>query len=248
MCIRDSYNVNDQPISDAATLVRPVNLRGLAPDHTLVLVNGKRRHRASVITWLGNGISNGSQGPDTSAIPAMALKSVEVLRDGAAAQYGSDAIAGVINFLLKDDNEGGSLEIRAGETGEGDGFQYAIAGNIGFSIGENGFGNLTLEYGESDDTSRSTQRADAASLIADGYPDVPTPAMIWGRPIIDDDIKFFGNFGYDLSGETELYGHVNYASKTVDGGFFYRNPTNRGAVYSNDGLSLIHISEPTRPY
>ena len=89
-----SYNVNDQPISDAATLIRPANLRGLAPDHTLMLVNGKRRHRASVITWLGNGISNGSQGPDAAAIPALGLKRIEVLRDGASAQYGSDAIAG----------------------------------------------------------------------------------------------------------------------------------------------------------
>jgi len=71
-----SYNVNDQPISDAATIVRPANLRGLAPDHTLVLVNGKRRHRASVITWLGNGISNGSQGPDLAAIPSIAIKSL----------------------------------------------------------------------------------------------------------------------------------------------------------------------------
>ncbi len=238
-----SYNVNDQPISDAATLVRPVNLRGLAPDHTLVLVNGKRRHRASVITWLGNGISNGSQGPDTAAIPAMALQSVEVLRDGAAAQYGSDAIAGVMNFLLKDDNEGGVLEVRFGETGEGDGAQYAIAGNIGLPLGQSGFANLTLEYGESDPTSRSTQRADAASLIADGYPDVPNPAMIWGRPIIDDDIKFFGNFGFDLAGETELYGHASYASKTVDGGFFYRNPTNRGAVYSNDGGATLLVGD-----
>ncbi len=238
-----SYNVNDQPISDAATLVRPVNLRGLAPDHTLVLVNGKRRHRASVITWLGNGISNGSQGPDTAPIPGMALQSVEVLRDGAAAQYGSDAIAGVMNFILKDDNEGGSLELRVGETGEGDGSQYSIAGNIGLPLGETGFANLTLEYGESDPTSRSTQRADAAGLIADGYPDVPNPAMIWGRPIIDDDIKFFGNFGFDLAGETELYGHANYASKTVDGGFFYRNPTNRGAVYSNDGGATLLVGD-----
>ena len=96
-----SFNVNDQPISDAATLVRPANLRGLAPDHTLVLVNGQRRHRAAVVTWLGNGLSDGSQGPDISAIPALALRSIEVLRDGAAAQYGSDAIAGVVNFNLK---------------------------------------------------------------------------------------------------------------------------------------------------
>ncbi len=238
-----SYNVNDQPISDAATLVRPANLRGLAPDHTLLLVNGKRRHRASVITWLGNGISNGSQGADTAAIPALALKSVEILRDGAAAQYGSDAIAGVMNFILKDDSEGGSLDLRFGETGDGDGAQFAIAGNIGFPIGQNGFGNLTVEYGESDPTSRSTQRGDAQALIDDGYPDIPVPAMIWGRPIVDDDIKIFGNFGFELAGETELYGHANYNTKTVDGGFFYRNPTNRGAVFSNDGGATLLVGD-----
>ena len=101
-----SYNVNSQPISDAATIVRPANLRGLAPDHTLVLINGKRRHRAAVIYWLGNGVSDGAQGPDISAIPSSALKRVEVLRDGASAQYGSDAIAGVMNFILNDANAG----------------------------------------------------------------------------------------------------------------------------------------------
>lgn len=84
-----SYNVNDQPISDAATLIRPANLRGLAPDHTLVMVNGRRRHRAAVITWLGNGLADGSQGADISSIPALALRDVQVLRDGAAALYGS---------------------------------------------------------------------------------------------------------------------------------------------------------------
>lgn len=240
-----SYNVNDQPISDAATLVRPANLRGLAPDHTLMLVNGKRRHRASVITWLGNGISNGSQGPDSAAIPALALRGVEVLRDGAAAQYGSDAIAGVMNFLLKDDAEGGSLEARYGETGAGDGAQYAIAGNVGLPLGDTGFVNLTLEYGESDDTSRSTQRTDAQTLIDAGYQGVPVPAMIWGRPIVDDDIKFFANYGFDLGGDKELYGHGNYNSKTVDGGFFFRNPTNRGAVFSNDGGATMLVGDLT---
>jgi len=100
-----SYNVNTQPISDASTVVRPANLRGLAPDHTLVLVNNKRRHRAAVIHWLGNGLSDGSQGPDLAPIPAIALQQVEVLRDGASAQYGSDAIAGVMNFQLKDNTK-----------------------------------------------------------------------------------------------------------------------------------------------
>ena len=170
-----SYNVNDQPISDAATLVRPANLRGLAPDHTLMLVNGKRRHRASVITWLGNGISNGSQGPDAAAIPALALKRIEVLRDGASAQYGSDAIAGVMNFVLNDAREGGSVEVRYGEYNEGDGEQVTIAGNIGLPLGDSGFLNLTAEWGESDPTSRSEQRADAQGLIDDGYQNVPVP-------------------------------------------------------------------------
>ncbi len=109
-----SYNVNAQPISDASTIVRPANMRGLAPDHTLVLVNGKRRHRAAVIAWLGNGVADGAQGPDLSVIPSSALKQVEVLRDGASAQYGSDAIAGVMNFILNDASEGGSLEARYG--------------------------------------------------------------------------------------------------------------------------------------
>ena len=134
-----SYQVMTQPISDAATLVRPANLRGLAPDHTLVLVNGKRRHRAAVISWLGNGVADGAQGPDISQIPAIALKQVAILRDGAAAQYGSDAIAGVMNFTLKDASEGGSFEARYGQYYEGDGATYNIAGNIGLPFTDDGF-------------------------------------------------------------------------------------------------------------
>ena len=109
-----SLNVNDQPINDASSLVRPANLRGMSSDHTLLLLNGKRRHRSAVITFLGGGLSDGAQGPDISVIPAYALKQVEVLRDGAAAQYGSDAIAGVINFVLKDAREGGHVALKVG--------------------------------------------------------------------------------------------------------------------------------------
>ena len=230
-----SYSVNDQPISDAATLVRPANLRGMAPDHTLLLVNGKRRHRAAVITWLGNGISNGSQGPDAAAIPAAALKSVEVLRDGAAAQYGSDAIAGVLNFNLKDASEGTSIELRAGQYSAGDGDQMTVSLNKGMELGSNGFVNMTLEYGSSDATSRSEQRNDAQGLIDAGVQGVPAPAMVWGRPIVDNDMKFFVNFGADLGGGTEMYGYTNVNSKDVDGGFFFRNPTNRPGVFADGG-------------
>ncbi len=233
-----SFNVNDQPISDAATLVRPANLRGLAPDHTLLLVNGKRRHRAAVITWLGNGISNGSQGPDIAAIPGSAIKSVEVLRDGAAAQYGSDAIAGVMNFQLKDASDGGSIDVKYGEYSEGDGEQYTIAINKGLPLGDDGFLNLTAEYSSLEATDRSVQRADAQGLIDDGYVGVPVNAMIWGTPEVDDDIKVFANFGIQLSEAIELYGYTNYNNKTAEGGFYYRNPTNRGGVYG-DGNELL---------
>ena len=116
-----SYNVNTQPISDAGTVVRPPNMRGLAPDHALVLVNGKRRHRAAVIHWLGNGVADGAQGPDLAPIPAIALDRVEVLRDGASAQYGSDAIAGVLNFRLKDRSDGLSVETKVGSFQDGEG-------------------------------------------------------------------------------------------------------------------------------
>ena len=239
-----SYSVNDQPISDAATFMRPANLRGLAPDHTLILVNGKRRHRGAVITWNGNGISNGSQGPDTAVIPAIALKSVEVLRDGASSIYGSDAIAGVINFQLEDASQGGKVEFRSGQFSAGDGQQTTIAMNRGFELGTNGFANLSLEYGNADATSRSKQREDAAALITAGFKHVPDPAMIWGKPKVDNDIKLFLNFGGDLGGGTEMYGYANNNSKTVDGGFFFRNPTNRGGVYtSGDKLLVADITE-----
>ncbi len=234
-----SYNVNAQPIADAATVVRPANLRGLAPDHTLLLVNGKRRHRASVITWLGNGLSDGSQGADLSPIPSIAIKQMEVLRDGASAQYGSDAIAGVMNLQLKDSYKGGSLEIKPGIFQEGDGLTYSIAGNIGLGT-EDYWANLSLEYGNMDKTERSVQRDDAAALVNAGNSHVANPAQPWGHPIIRDDVKFFANYGLNIANNIELYGHGNYAQKQVEGGFYFRNPNTRGGVFSiDDGETLL---------
>ena len=238
-----SFNVNSQPISDAATIVRPANLRGLAPDHTLVLINGKRRHRAAVIYWLGNGVADGAQGPDISVIPSIALKQVEVLRDGAAAQYGSDAIAGVMNFILRDAAEGITLEAKTGQYGEGDGNAYSIAGNIGLPMGNDGFANFSFEYGESDATDRSVQRNDAAELIAAGNTAVANPAQIWGSPEITNEIKVFANLGLDMGGGTSAYAHGNYAAKHVDGGFYFRNPNTRAAVFSGDEGETLLIGD-----
>ena len=235
-----SFNVNPQPVGDAARIIRPANLRGLAPDHTLVLVNGKRRHRGAVITWIGNGVSDGAQGPDISTIPSIALRQVEVLRDGAAAQYGSDAIAGVLNFLLKDARSGGSLELHTGGYAAGDGETYTVSGNVGLPLGRTGFANLSMEYGNAAATSRSVQRDDAAALIAAGNDAVADPAQIWGSPRIDDNIKLWGNFGHLLGGGAQFYGHANYASRRVESGFFFRNPNTRAAVFSADqGRTLL---------
>ena len=255
-----SYNVGTQPISDAATLIRPANLRGLAPDHTLVLVNGKRRHRAAVIAWLGNGISDGSQGPDISVIPAIALRQVEVLRDGASAQYGSDAIAGVLNFQLKDASSGGSVEIRTGQfqdsnPGSSSGFggqytfagdkgnSYAVAANFGMPMGDNGFFNLSMEYGAADPTSRSVQRNDALRVIHGGNSMVRDPAQVWGSPLLEDDIKVFANFGTLFNNGAQFYGHANYATRTTTGGFYFRNPHTRSGVFSNDGGGSILVGD-----
>lgn len=244
-----SFNVNDQPINDASTLVRPANLRGMASDHTLVLVNGKRRHRSAVITFLGGGLSDGAQGPDISVIPSSALKQVEVLRDGAAAQYGSDAIAGVVNFVLKDADEGGMFEARYGSYYEGDGDMMQVSGNIGLPLSDNGFINLSAEYRTSDPTSRSVQRDDAAALIAAGNTFVEDPAQIWGSPEIKDDIKVFANLGLELSNNAEAYAFGNYATREVEGGFYYRNPHTRSGVYdggTNDaGEQLLLVGDLT---
>ena len=179
-----SYNVSTQPISDAGTLVRPFNLRGLPPDSTLVLVNGKRRHRSAVISFLGQGVADGAQGPDISVIPAIALQRVEVLRDGAAAQYGSDAIAGVVNFVLKDDQTGGSVQAKFGSFYEGDGTLMEYSGNVGFPLFENGFGNFSFELSETGATSRSVQRDNATILAAQGVTGVE--CAVTGRLRVGD--------------------------------------------------------------
>ncbi|MGV6820568.1 MAG: TonB-dependent receptor plug domain-containing protein [Parvularcula sp.] len=250
-----SYNVNTQPISDAATIIRPANVRGLSPDNVLVLVNGKRRHRGSVISFLGGGIADGAQGVDVSVIPALALRQVEVLRDGASSQYGSDAIAGVINFQLQDASSGGTVEAVYGSTYAGDGDNYRIAGNFGMPLGDSGFLNVTGELSDTDGTVRSVVRGDVQALIDAGNTAVSDFLTIntytdevpqyWGQPDVEDNYKLFFNSGLDFGDNAELYAFGNYAQRTVTGGFFYRNPTNRGGVYRGPTVDpLTGLADP----
>ena len=149
-----SFNFSRTQVSDGGDLYRPATLRGLQPDQTLVLINGKRRHKQAIFQT-ANTIGGGAAGTDMNAIPLAALKAAEVLRDGAAAQYGSDAIAGVINLQLKDSVDETSGFVQWGQTGEGDGDTLSTALNTGFALNGGGFVNLSLEYRDFDSTNRA---------------------------------------------------------------------------------------------
>ena len=185
-------------------------------------------------------MTDGAQGPDISIIPSIALRQVEVLRDGASAQYGSDAIAGVMNFLLKDNRSGGSLEFNTGTYRAGDGDAYTIAGNVGLPLGNTGFVNLSMEYGNAgpDQPQRAAGRrrgADRGRQHGGGRPGADL-----GNPTIEDDLKLFGNFGHLFANRVQVYGHANYAEKKVTEGFYFRNPNNRANIYSlDDGETLL---------
>jgi iron complex outermembrane receptor protein len=147
-----SFNVQRWAINDGATFVRPPTLRGMSADKILVLVNGKRRHRSALVQLSGDGV----HGPDLAAIPSIALRSVEVLRDGASAMYGSDAIAGVFNFNLRDSAEGGEVRLQHSTYTDGDENGYLLSFNQGLPLGENGFINISAELSDNEATSRGT--------------------------------------------------------------------------------------------
>ena len=152
--VAPSFNMNNTTTSDGQDLMRPATLRSLGADQVLVLINGKRRHQQALVAVQQN-VGRGNAGTDLSAIPLSAIGRIEILRDGAAAQYGSDAIAGVINIVLKS-SEGGSIASGYRVTSEGDGETVDFAANYGFEIGDGGNLNLTLEIKDADEMNRAT--------------------------------------------------------------------------------------------
>lgn len=149
-----SFNFSRTTISDGTDIIRPATLRGLGPDQVLILVNGKRRHSQAWVN-IQQTVGRGSSGTDINSIPVSAIDRIEVLRDGAAAQYGSDAIAGVINIILKKSTEQTELMARWGQTTEGDGDTLQVAGNTTFNFGEDGYLNLSAEIRDRDATNRA---------------------------------------------------------------------------------------------
>ncbi|MGI9273054.1 MAG: TonB-dependent receptor plug domain-containing protein [Woeseiaceae bacterium] len=224
-----SYNASPAT-GDGSAFVRPTSLRGTAPDQMLVLVNGKRRHRSALVHFFAPAAGNGAHGPDIGMIPGIALKRVEVLRDGASSQYGSDAIAGVINFVIKDASEGGSVSLQVGEHFDGES-SLKFGANGGIGIGDTGFVNASIEVVDNDALSRGLQRPDAQALIDSGVQGVGSDSPFgdsplvqsWGRPE-SEGVRFFLNSGFDISDSSQLYARFSLADTDGRYRFFYRQP------------------------
>jgi iron complex outermembrane receptor protein len=227
--VAPSFNTQRFPVADGTAFIRPVSLRNLSPDQTLVLINGSRRHRSPLVNLqfapLGT-VNQGAHAVDFSMFPSLAIKRIEVLRDGASAQYGSDAIAGVVNVILKDASEGVSFMAQTGEYFEGDGSRTTIAANVGLPLGDAGFINITGERSTADKTSRGGpwfDCPDVVSFVGESAVPLDGNCIRWGDPD-DETTKFFINAGVDINDSVELYATASFGDKEVLGDFFYRDP------------------------
>ncbi len=232
-----SFNTVQTPVNDATSLLDPYEIRNMGPSRTLILINGKRKNLSSLL-YTQTSPGRGETGSDISAIPTDAIKRVEILRDGASAQYGSDAIAGVMNIILKDNAEDGSVTLRTGITSEGDGENVGISLNNGASIGENkGFFNYTVDFSK---VSLANRPGDVDALgefidfggtrVGERLEDInsflsrrPDAGNINGSPETAA-AKFLVNGGYDISENTEFYMNAAYVYKKVNSFANYRTP------------------------
>ena len=256
-----SFNFPRPGLADGTDTIRPATLRGLAPDQTLVLVNSKRRHAASLVNVNGT-IGRGSSAVDLNTIPTAAIRTVEVLRDGASAQYGSDAIAGVVNIQLKEASEGGNVTVSYGtrdtnytipvgpvppnanytapsriSRDRNDGETTTVSAWKGFSLGGDGFLTLALEYKDQDRTERSGYDVRRQYPLVNGQFDPREQTFnrfnAWyGEPEIEQ-LTFFANAGYDLANGVSLYGWASYQDREAVSAGFYRP--------ANDARNVIQI-------
>jgi iron complex outermembrane receptor protein len=242
-----SFIVGQNAISDASSFVRSPSLRGLPADEMLVMLNGKRMNRSALVQVYQGGeteLAFGSQGPDLNSIPSIAVKSLEILRDGASAQYGSDAIAGVLNYQFRDNPSGVQLEGRYGKyfpTGYGsDGGDGEIAANVGLPLGSQGFANISAEWARNEQTVRNPTRpsalafAEAYPSLAPQLPNYPGPVQQWGTPP-SDSVKVLLNSGVKLDNGDKIYFFANYANIQTNESFNYRLPKNVGSDIYNGG-------------
>ena len=245
-----SFIVGQNSISDASSFTRSPSLRGLPGDEMLVMLNGKRMNRSALVQVFQGGeteLSFGSQGPDLASIPSIAIKSLEILRDGASAQYGSDAIAGVLNFHFRDNPSGIEVTSRFGEyfPGHGydkDGWDRTVAANIGLPLGGQGFFNVSAEWSKNEQTVRNVTRPSALAFaaaypsLAQDLPHYPGPVQEWGTPP-SEAVKLVANSGIKLDNGDQVYFFANYANIQTNESFNYRLPKtvtdSTGATFGN---------------
>lgn len=226
-----SFNTVQTPVNDATSLLDPYEIRNMGPSRTLILINGKRKNLSSLV-YVQTSPGRGETGADISAIPTDAIERVEILRDGASAQYGSDAIAGVMNIILKKGSTAGSATLRSGITGKGDGEMLGLSVNNGTEVGENGFLNYTLDFSKVNLANRpgTVDAAGDAGDFGANLSDVqaflakhPDAGNINGSPETTA-AKFLVNGGKDLSDHTQLYYNAAYVYKKVNSFANYRTP------------------------
>ncbi len=238
-----SFNSTNQAISDATAHFDPADLRGLGPSRTLVLVNGKRKNQSALV-YINDTPGKGEVGVDLKSIPAAAIERIEVLRDGASAQYGSDAIAGVINMVLKEDVEYTTVSVRSGITTEGDGFNFGADLNTSFNLGPEGsFFNFTLGYYEQEETNRAgTPGEDSLFGIPANDPtwgtwlaENPDLGMMVGQPELKIMDVFFNSAIplNDSGAEFYTFGGLTYRTGTSFA--LYRAP-----YWVPDPFNLLH--------
>jgi iron complex outermembrane receptor protein len=220
-----SFNVQRLPAADGQAFVRPATLRGLSADQMLVLLNGKRYHRSALLG------TRGAQAPDLASIPSLAIKRIEVLRDGASAQYGSDAIAGVVNIILAD-TPGMDAFGQYSQYYKGDGKEYQSGARGGVSLGDRGAIVFTGQFDHSEATSRTRQRPDAIAFqAANPTIAVPNPVQRWGQP---DEERIRGSIDahYDVTDGLTTYTFLVAQSGEGVTDFNWRNPVGTGNVYN----------------
>jgi iron complex outermembrane receptor protein len=240
-----SFNTVQTPVNDATSLLDPYEIRNMGPSRVLILINGKRKNASSLV-YTQTSPGRGESGADISAIPPDAIKRIEVLRDGASAQYGSDAIAGVVNIILKDNPEGGSFTARTGMTYQRDGKMGGVSLNQGLPLGDRGFINYTLDVSKVGLSNRPgvvNAKGDAgdfgANLTTEVLPFLakfPDAGNINGSPATKA-AKGLVNGRFDLSSDVSLYGNGAYVHKQVDSYANYRTPYWRPTDYG-----LLHVA------
>ena len=252
-----SYNSQQQTISDATAHFDPADLRGLGPSRTLVLVNGKRKN-ASALVYINDTPGKGEVGVDMKSIPAAAIERIEVLRDGASAQYGSDAIAGVINIILKDDVDYTTVNFRSGSTTEGDGFSKGFDASTGIRVGSKGFLNLSASFYDQEETNRAGEPGGDGlfgvvfgddTILNGTHPwlvDNPDMGMHVGMPnMTTNDVSY--NYGYNLNERNKFYSFGSFTTRKSLSYALYRAPywiPDENNIFHDEGEDYVGF-QPT---